>query len=156
MLRQFHCLVFFARNSSSGHGLALPSERVSLAKSSFVPSGSVMLVIGLPVAFSAVAIWCLRACAACARAAGPPGRGVRVLGGAPPNIQDSCAPRSGIRGPLPRAGARFSRNLWYGVSGSCRRLQRRIDQAPDTDRQPWSGALIVTQLARFARTSKKS
>src|SRR5262249_41848897 len=54
VLRQFHCLVSFVRNSSSGHAFS-GSARSGLPKSSFVPSGRVRLASGLPV-FSACSI----------------------------------------------------------------------------------------------------
>src|SRR5262249_36312683 len=55
VLRQLHCLVSLLRNSSGGHGFSI-STGSGLLKSSLVPSGKVMLVTGLPVAFSACAI----------------------------------------------------------------------------------------------------
>src|SRR5262249_4251729 len=54
VLRQFHCLVSFVRNSSSGHGFSISADS-GLLKSSLVPSGRVRLASGLP-AFSACSI----------------------------------------------------------------------------------------------------
>src|SRR5215831_11087333 len=55
VVRLFHCFVSLVRNSSTRHGLS-GSAASGLLKSSLVPSGKVMLVTGLPVAFSACSI----------------------------------------------------------------------------------------------------